>query len=195
MVPSHPRLLRTGVSVTQPYSDSRPEPPVAGCRLGTMVRSRERTRVRRAHRFGCHEHGIRFGSRWPSATSGPRRCPDCGPSCSTRPRDPRATENVWGLGELPVKLATQRTPSSNLLHDITGFQAPNWRIRVELNRYAVWGGASSPVGLDTSRAAPPLHISLSPSVARSLARAWTGCLQHIPCRKGAFHDTASQTDD
>src|SRR5271169_2748154 len=67
--------------------------------------------------------------------------------------------------------------------------------RVELNRYAVWGGASSPVGLDTSRAAPPLHISLSPSVARSLARAWTGCLQHIPCRKGAFHDTASQTDD
>src|SRR5208337_424202 len=65
------------------------------------------------------------------------------------------------------------------------------KVPVELNRYAVWGGASSPVGLDTSRAAPPLHISLSPSVARSLARAWTGCLQHIPCRKGAFHDTAS----
>jgi len=65
---------------------------VAGCRLGTMVRSRERTRVRRAHGFGGHKQGIRFGSRWTSAISGPRRCTDCGPYCSTRPGDPWTTE-------------------------------------------------------------------------------------------------------
>ena len=97
----------TCVSVTQPYSGTRPEPPMAGCQFGTMVRSRERTRVRRAHSFGCHEHGIRFGSRWTLAISNPRRCPDCGPSCSTRPGDPWATENGWGLGELRIKPATQ----------------------------------------------------------------------------------------
>ena len=107
MVLSNPRLLRTGVSDSQLYSGSWSEPPVAGCRLGTMVRSRQRTRVRRAHSFGCHKHRVRFGLRWTLAISGPRRCTDCGPSCSSRPADPWATENRPGLGELPVKPATQ----------------------------------------------------------------------------------------
>src|SRR5664279_5609296 len=106
MVLSNPRLLRTGVSDSQLYSGSWSEPPVAGCRLGTMVRSRQRTRVRRAHSFGCHKHRVRFGLRWTLAISGTRRCTDCGPSCSSRPADPWATDNRPGLGELPVQSAT-----------------------------------------------------------------------------------------
>ncbi len=93
------------VSVTQPYSASRPPPPVTDCRLRIMVRSRERTRTRRAHRFGCQKHGI-SGSRWTSAISVPRLHVDCGQYWSTRLGNTWAIGTDRGLGELPVKPAT-----------------------------------------------------------------------------------------
>src|SRR5258705_13700415 len=36
---------------------------------------------------------------------------------------------------------------------------------------------------------------LLPSSENSRAKAWSGCLQHIPFRKGAFHDIPSATHD
>jgi hypothetical protein len=91
MVPSNSRLLRTAVSVPQLCSGSRHEPRLTDCRLATRVRSRETTRLRRAHSFGCHKHEIRSASRWASSISDPRLCVDCGPSSSTWLGDPWAT--------------------------------------------------------------------------------------------------------
>ena len=72
LVPSNPGLLPAAVSVPRPSSGSRPEPRLTDCRLATRVRSRERTRLRRTHSFGCHKHEIRSASRWTSCISDPR---------------------------------------------------------------------------------------------------------------------------
>jgi hypothetical protein len=97
MVPSNPGVLRTAVSVPQLCSGSRHEPRLTDCRLATRVRSRETTRLRRAHSFGCHKHEIRSASRWTSSISDPRLCVDCGPSWSTWHGDPWATrvDRAW----------------------------------------------------------------------------------------------------
>jgi hypothetical protein len=92
MVRPNSRLLCTAVSVPQPSSGRRLEPRLTDGRLATMVRSRERTCLRRAPSFGCQKHGIRSGSRWTSCISGPRLCVDCGQSWSTRLGD------LWATG-------------------------------------------------------------------------------------------------
>ena len=130
MVPSDPRRLRTAVSVTQPYSGRRPEPPVAGCRLGIMARSRQRTPIPRAASFGRQKHGLRFRSRWTSAIFGPRRCTNCARSGSTRPREPWATGTYESMASCRSSQPLKPTPSSNPLHEITRFQSPNSRIAV-----------------------------------------------------------------
>jgi hypothetical protein len=58
------------------YSASRLEPRLTDSRLATRVRSRETTRLRRAHSFGCHKYEIRSASRWTSSISDPRLCVD-----------------------------------------------------------------------------------------------------------------------
>src|SRR5271167_471716 len=91
MVPSNHRLLGTAVSVPQLSSGSRSEPQLTDCRLATMVRSRERTHLRRARGFGCQKHEI-SGSRGTSTISGPRLHIDCGQYWSTR------LGNTWATG-------------------------------------------------------------------------------------------------
>ena len=90
-----------------------------------MVRSRERTRTRRAHRFGCQKHGI-SGSRWTSAISVPRLHVDCGQYWSTRLGNTWAIGTDRGLGELPVKPATPtnlRAPfSTKMLAHTSNFE-------------------------------------------------------------------------
>src|SRR5229473_7711466 len=124
MVSSNARLLRTGVSinVTQPYSGSRPEPTVTDCRLGTMVRCRQRTCVRRAHSFYCQKHGIRSGSHW---ISGPRLCVECEQYWSTRAGDPRAPGTDGALPSCRSSRQLKPTPSSDLSTKLLGFQPLN----------------------------------------------------------------------
>jgi hypothetical protein len=130
MVPSRSPLLGTGVSVTQPGSGNRSEPPIAGCRLGTMVRSRERIRVRLVHRIGCPKHGIRSGSSWISGICCPRLYWNCGQSCSTRPGDPWPTGTDRAAASCRSSRQLRATPSSNFLLEITGLPPPNYRIEV-----------------------------------------------------------------
>jgi hypothetical protein len=130
MVPSRFPLLGTGVCVTQPYSGNRSEPPIAGCRLGTVVRSRERIRVRLVHRIGCPKHGIRSGSSWISGICCPRLYRDCGQSCSTRPGDPWPTGTDRAAASCRSSRQLKATPSSNCLLEITGLPPPNYRIEV-----------------------------------------------------------------
>ena len=106
MVPSRSPLLGTGVSVTQPDSGNRSEPPIAGCLLGTMVRSRARIRVRLVHRIGCPNGiSIRFIlDLWhllSSTVLGVR-------AILLHPAwRPMAHRNRSGCGKLPVKQAAQ----------------------------------------------------------------------------------------
>src|SRR5215471_21306720 len=93
------RLLGIAMLATQPQSASRPEPTVAGCRLGPMVASIQRTRFWLTHCIDCQKHGIRSGSCWTTYTSGPQPCLDCGQTWSARP------EGSWATGgnrNLPV---------------------------------------------------------------------------------------------
>ena len=125
VVSSNSPLPCITVSVTQPYSASRLPPPVTDCRLRIVVRSRKRTRTRRAHRFGCQKHGI-SGSRWTSAISVPRLHVDCGQYWSTRLGNTWAIGTDRGLGELPVKPATPtnlRAPfSTKMLAHTSNFE-------------------------------------------------------------------------
>ncbi len=95
-----------------------------------MVRSRERTRVRLAHRIGCQTHGMQSGSSWTSRICGPRLCVDCGQSWSTRSGHPWATGTDRASASCRSSPQLNPTPSSNLLGEITGFQPPNSKIGV-----------------------------------------------------------------
>jgi hypothetical protein len=119
MVSSNSPLPCVTVSVTQPYSASRPPPPVTDCRLRIMVRSRQRTRTRRAHRFGCQKHGI-SGSRWTWAISVPRLQVDCGQYWSTRLGNTwvhRHRSRPWPVAG---QASNSNQPSSTLLHENAG---------------------------------------------------------------------------
>jgi len=147
MVPSNPGLLRTAVSVPQPSSGSRPEPRLTDCRLATRVRSRERTRLRRAHSFGCHKHEIRSASRWASCISDPRLCGDCGQSWSTWLGDPWATgaDRAWASCRSSGQAGNSNQHLEHtLLREITGSNHQFSRIGVSQQPLA---SGSDPVSL------------------------------------------------
>ena len=127
MVPSHPRLLCTALSVPQPSSVSRPEPRLTDCRLATMVGSRERTCLRRAPCFRGQKNEIRSASRCTSCISAPRVCVGCGQSWPTRLGDPWATETDRALAS--CRSSSQAGNSNQrlehtLLHENSLLQVP-----------------------------------------------------------------------
>lgn len=71
LFPSNPRLLCTALSVPQPSSVSRPKPWLTDYRRATMVRSRERDRLRRAPCFSFHKNEMPSAWTYTSCISRP----------------------------------------------------------------------------------------------------------------------------
>jgi hypothetical protein len=134
MVPSRSLLLATAVCVTQSHSASRPEPPVAVCRLRTMVRFSKRMCGRRGHRIGCQKHRIQSGSCSISLI----RCPrlqvdsqqvdsqqvdsqqvDSRQSCSAR-RETMGLRNRSGLGQVAGQAGNSNAIEHLALDENTG---------------------------------------------------------------------------
>jgi hypothetical protein len=64
-------------------------------------------------------------------------------------------------------------------------------MRIGLNRYAVFVAARTFQRLHRA----VINSSSPLSIESSRAKAWIGCLQQIPFRKGASHDIPSATHD
>jgi hypothetical protein len=86
-------------------------------RVLAAVGKRERTRLRRAHSFGCQKNEIRSASRSTSCISGSRLCVDCEQSWSTRPETHGPPEPI-GPSRVAGQAVKSATPANALEHTL-----------------------------------------------------------------------------
>ena len=98
-----------------------------------------------------------------------------------RMKDPGLNKGLENLERLRPKLIA-------ITDRFAGFKAQSLNVRVDFPLF-------QRIALPVMAAKPKSPSAPSPSVESSSAKAWMGCLQHIPFCKGAFHDVPSAAHD